>query len=62
MSKTEQVQLSDKEMALVQAVADRTGESVDAVASKLVSKEIAKRVKKRTGKGPGKVYDLRKRG
>jgi hypothetical protein len=61
LSKPEPLDLSDKEMELVQQLAKREGITDDEAATLLVQKEIARRVKKKTGKNPAKVYSIRRK-
>lgn len=60
MTKSEHLQLSEKEMELVRRIAEKNGITEDEAATQLISKEIARRVKKRTGKGQGKVFTMKR--
>lgn len=55
------VPLTDKELAAIQAIAERDGISVDEAASRLVSEQLARRVRRNTGKAPAKIYTMRRR-
>ena len=61
MTKSEHLQLSDKEMALVKEHAKREGITEDEAASQLISHEIQRRMKRKTGKNPAKVYSIRRK-
>ena len=52
------VPLTQREMALIEAIAERDGISTSEAATNLVSAAIARRVKKKTGKTQARVYPL----
>lgn len=60
LTKSQQVQLTDKEMALVREIAERDGITEDEAASQLVQREIAQRMNKRTSRSAAKVIAIGK--
>lgn len=60
MTKNEQVQLSDKEMAEVQKVAKQYGISEDEAATQVFSAEVARRMKRRP-RPPAKIRSIRRK-
>jgi hypothetical protein len=60
MTKQEQIRLSDKELARVQAYADEHGLTLDEAATQLSQDAIASKFRKNLGRGPARVYDMKR--
>lgn len=57
-SKETSVALTDRELALVQKVADERGLSLEDAATELFKEAVAQRFRKVVGRGPAKVYPI----
>lgn len=58
---TNHTNLSDRERAAVQAVADQRGISFEEAIEQMAKEGLAARVRRKTGRAPAKVYELRKK-
>jgi hypothetical protein len=58
MTKEQEIRLSDKELAAVQAYADERGMTLDEAATELTQDAIAKKFRKNLNRAPAKVYSL----
>lgn len=53
--------MTEAELRVVQAIADRDGITLEEAASQLTRDELAHRVQQRTGHRPAKVYSIRRK-
>lgn len=58
MSEEQEIKLSEREKALVQAYADEHGISLDEAATRLMHDAIALKFRKNLNRAPAKVYSL----
>jgi hypothetical protein len=59
-SKVPAIALSNRELALVQAVANERGISVEEAFEQLAREAIEQRFRKHTGRAPARVYPMRR--
>jgi hypothetical protein len=59
-SKVPAIALTDRELALVQAVATERGISVEEAFEQLAREAIEQRFRKHTGRAPARVYPMRR--
>jgi len=57
----DKIELSAKEEAAVQRMAERYGTSPETVIQQFISGALADRIKRKTGYGPAKVYEAPKK-
>lgn len=60
-SKVPSVSFSDRELVVIQRVADERGITVDEAASQLMREAIAQRFRQRLGRQPATVYPIKPR-
>ena len=59
-SKVPLISLTDRELAIVQAVANERGISVEEAFEQLAHEAIEQRFRRHTGRAPARVYPMRK--
>lgn len=59
-SKDADVSFSEREMALIQRVAQERGISIEEAANELIHEAIAQRFKKGLGRQPAQVYSIKR--
>jgi hypothetical protein len=58
----DKIDLSEKEAAVVQRMADKYETSPETVIQEFISRALADRIKRKTGYGPAKVYQVPRKG